>query len=260
MAVSPVARVPSPVEITLSAQETRELARLAIALAVVCLIFALVGAGIVMETGDPASAAGALTMLVLAGALIHARRQLVHGRSRRAVYLLVVSVLVAALVSAPIPPPVPALAALPIMAVAFALSFLDGRPLKAALIAAWVVAIATAVIIEFTPASPDLPPELAAALRVAAFAAVIGLVALVLYRHRRRLQQAVTDAQTSSDALRDSEARYRTVVESVREVIFRVDREGRWALLNQAWEELTGHRVVNSVGRPDHALRPPRRP
>ncbi len=252
LAVSLLRRAPHMrAEIALSATETRELARLAVALAVVSLIFALLGVGIVLQTGDPASAAGALIMAALAGALIHARRELMRGRSRRAVtLLLVVSVLAGALVSAPIPPPVPALAALPIMAVAFALSFLDGRPLKVALIAAWLVAVATAIIVEFTPASPDLPPVVAAALRVGAFAAIIWLVALVLYRHRRRLQQAVTDAQASSDALRDSEARYRTVVESVREVIFRVDRDGRWALLNHAWEELTGHRVVNSVGRP----------
>jgi diguanylate cyclase (GGDEF)-like protein/PAS domain S-box-containing protein len=244
-----VARVPPPAEIALSATETRELARLAVAMAVVVLIFALVGVAMVIETGDPASAAGAAVMAVLAGALINARRQLMRGRSRLAVTLLVVSVLAGVLVSAPIPPPVPALAAAPIMAVAFALSFLDGRPLKAALIAAWVVAVVTAIITEFTPASPDLPPEFAAALRVGGFAGLVGLVALVLYRHRRRLQQAVTDAQTSSVALRDSEARYRTVVEGVREVIFRVDGEGRFTLLNHAWEELTDHRVANSIGR-----------
>lgn len=123
-----VARVAPRAEIKVSATETRELARLAVTLAVMALIFAFVGAAIVIETGDPASTAGALTMAILAGALIHARQQLMKGRSRRAVNLLVVSVLAAVLVSAPIPPPVPALAAMPIMAVAFALSFLDGRP------------------------------------------------------------------------------------------------------------------------------------
>ena len=66
------------------------------------------------------------------------------------------------------------------MAVAFALSYLDGRPLKAALIAAWVVAVIAATIVEFTPASPDLPAEFAATLRILAFGAVVGLVALVL--------------------------------------------------------------------------------
>ena len=162
-----------------------------------------------------------------------------------------ISVLAAVLVSAPIPPPVPALAAAPIMAVAFALSFLDGRRLKAALIAAWVVAVVAAIIIEFTPASPDLPPEIAAALRVARlWQPSSGWSASFCSAIAVGCERAVTDAQTASEALRDSEARYRTVVEAVREVIFRVDGEGRWELLNQAWEELTGHPVADSIGRP----------
>jgi diguanylate cyclase (GGDEF)-like protein/PAS domain S-box-containing protein len=133
--------------------------------------------------------------------------------------------------------------------VAVALSFLDGRKLKAALVAAWLVSIATAIIVEYVPASPDMPAEVAVAMRVGSFAAVVGLVGLVLYRHRRRLELAVTRAQTASDELRESEARYRTVVEGVREVIFRFDGEGRWTLLNRAWEEITGHRVVDALGR-----------
>ena len=237
-------------EQALPADETRELARLAVTMAAIVMIFAVAGVFMVFETGDVASAAGAVTMAALAVALIHARRQLLAGRSQRAVMLLVASVLAGVLVSAPIPPPVPALAAAPIMAVAFALSFLHGRRLKGALIAAWLVSVATAVIIEFTPASPDLPAEFAAILRVGGVAAVVGLVGLVLFRHRRRLEHAVIRAETASEALRASEARYRTVVEGVREVIFRVDAEGRWALLNQAWEELTGHPVADSVGRP----------
>ena len=121
---------------------------------------------------------------------------------------------------------------------------------RSRLVAAFVVSVAAAIMVELTPASPDLPPELAAALRVGAMAAVTGLVGLVLYRHRRRLERAVTRAQAAGEALRDSEARYRTVVEDVREVIFRIDGEGRWALLNRAWEELTGHPVADSLGRP----------
>ncbi len=240
---------PAPAEVTLSADETNALGRLAIAMAVVVVVFAAFGAVLVVQTGDVASAVGAAVLVALAGALLRARLELRRGRSRRAVTLLVVSVLAAALVSAPIPPPAPALAAVPIMAVAFALSFLDGRMLKASLIASWVVAIAIAVVIEFTPAAPDLPPEFAALLRVSGFGAVVGLVALVLYRHRLRLQHAVIEAQTSGAALRVSEARYRTVVEGVREVIFRIDGDGRFALLNHAWEELTDHPVVDSIGR-----------
>ena len=92
------------------ADDTRELARLAVAMAAVVMIFAIAGVGMVIETRDPASAAGAVVMAVLAVALIHARRQLLQGRSQPAVMLLVTSVLAAVLDSAPIPPPLPALA------------------------------------------------------------------------------------------------------------------------------------------------------
>ncbi len=234
----------------LSADETRELARLVTALAAVMLVFAITGVVIVLGTGDLASVVGTGADLGGAILLLHGRRELLKGNGRRASTLLVVVVLVGVLVLAPIPPPVPALAAAPIMAVAFALSFLNGRRLVAAIVAAVVVSIAAAVIIELTPASPDLPPEFAAVLRVGSMAAVTGLVGLVLYRHRRRLELAVTRAQAAGEALRDSEARYRTVVEDVREVIFRIDGRARWSLLNRAWEELTGHPVASSLGRP----------
>ena len=229
-------------------EDIRELGIFAGAMAVIALLFAVIGAGLLIGTGDVASGAGALMMLALAAVLVYARRQL-KWRPQRAAILTVVGMLVFVLVSSPIPPPVPALAATPIVAVAFALTFLRGRQLIGALVAAWVVSLAAAFLIEITPASPDLPVQLAAALRVAAVGALVGLVALVLYRHRRRLERAVTTAEIASDALRESEARYRTVVEGVHEVIFRIDRHGRWALLNRAWHEMTGYTVPDSIGR-----------
>ena len=40
-----------------------------------------------------------------------------------------------------------------------------------------------------------------------------------------------------------------SMLENMREVIFRADAEGRWLFLNPAWEALTGHRVDRSLGR-----------
>ena len=40
-----------------------------------------------------------------------------------------------------------------------------------------------------------------------------------------------------------------SMLENMREVIFRADAEGRWLFLNPAWEALTGHRVDQSIGR-----------
>lgn len=52
-----------------------------------------------------------------------------------------------------------------------------------------------------------------------------------------------------TDSLRDSEERYRTVVEGVRSIIFRIDREGAWSLLNKAWEEFSEQPIENVLGR-----------
>jgi len=42
---------------------------------------------------------------------------------------------------------------------------------------------------------------------------------------------------------------FRSVVENIGEVIFRIDAEGRWAYLNPAWEALTGQPLAISLGR-----------
>ena len=60
----------------------------------------------------------------------------------------------------------------------------------------------------------------------------------------------VTDQRRMQDALRDSEQRYRYVVNSVHEVIFQIDTDGCWQLLNMAWSDITGHSVSHSIGQP----------
>jgi PAS domain S-box-containing protein len=44
-------------------------------------------------------------------------------------------------------------------------------------------------------------------------------------------------------------ARYRSVVDNVKEAIFQTDPEGRWTFLNRAWTEITGFPVEQSLGR-----------
>ncbi|MEO6246716.1 MAG: PAS domain-containing protein [Opitutaceae bacterium] len=50
--------------------------------------------------------------------------------------------------------------------------------------------------------------------------------------------------------LRQSEARYRSVVESVKEVVFQADTDGAWIFLNSAWRDITGFILEDSLGRP----------
>jgi diguanylate cyclase (GGDEF)-like protein/PAS domain S-box-containing protein len=229
--------------------DIRELDRLALAMVVVGLVLAVASVAIAVETRDPSSAIGAAVLVGLTVSMIHARRQL-RRRPQTAAVLLVAGFLVTILFLAPIPPPTPALAAAPIMGVALALSFLQGRQLTLTLIAAIAVSLIAAILVELTPSSPDLPVEIAAGLRVTTSVVIVALVGLVLFRHRRRLELALHRAQAAGEALRDSEVRYRTVVEGVREVIFRVDDQGRATLLNHAWTEMTGYDVADSLDRP----------
>ena len=48
----------------------------------------------------------------------------------------------------------------------------------------------------------------------------------------------------------DDEARCRAVINSMVDVAFQTDGEGRWTFLNPSWEQLTGFTAVGSMGRP----------
>jgi PAS domain S-box-containing protein len=51
-------------------------------------------------------------------------------------------------------------------------------------------------------------------------------------------------------SLRESEDRYRSVVDNLDEVVFQADREGRWTFLNPAWATLTGTPIASAIGQP----------
>lgn len=60
----------------------------------------------------------------------------------------------------------------------------------------------------------------------------------------------ITALQERERALRDSQASYREVVDSVKEVIFQTDAAGAWVLLNPAWRDVTGIEVEKALGQP----------
>jgi len=60
----------------------------------------------------------------------------------------------------------------------------------------------------------------------------------------------VTEQVEARTELEASEARYRSVVESIKEVIFEADTDGRWTYVNPAWQSLAGYTSDETVGRP----------
>ncbi|MBC9071816.1 PAS domain S-box protein [Thauera sp. CAU 1555] len=103
-------------------------------------------------------------------------------------------------------------------------------------------------------ADGTLPADswIAAALVLAALILAVPLSLRILRDWQiARVQHAAQDAErlATERALRESQARYREVVESVNEVIFRTDAAGRLTFLNGAWKNISGFPVAESLGQ-----------
>ncbi|MGE3507991.1 MAG: PAS domain S-box protein, partial [Vicinamibacterales bacterium] len=83
----------------------------------------------------------------------------------------------------------------------------------------------------------------------------VSTLALAQITHQGTVEFYAIIARDISERLRDeqsilaSEQRFRRVVESLQEVLFETDLEGRWTYLNPAWTEITGFAVEESLGR-----------
>jgi diguanylate cyclase (GGDEF)-like protein/PAS domain S-box-containing protein len=82
------------------------------------------------------------------------------------------------------------------------------------------------------------------ALRMALFQGFLGLTILTALP----IAALLTQRDRFSLKLSEREAQYRSVVDSVSDVIFQTDREGRWTYLNPAWEAQTGYPVAETIG------------
>ncbi len=59
----------------------------------------------------------------------------------------------------------------------------------------------------------------------------------------------ITERKKSEEALKINEAKYRSVVNSIKEVIFQTDVNRNWTFLNPAWKEITGFEIEESLGK-----------
>lgn len=61
----------------------------------------------------------------------------------------------------------------------------------------------------------------------------------------------------AEEALRDSEEKYRSLVETSQDLIWSVDAEGRWTFINQAAKRILGYEPDEMLGRPFKEFEPP---
>lgn len=71
-----------------------------------------------------------------------------------------------------------------------------------------------------------------------------------LVRSRRKAQEREHEQELAAEAHRQSEARYRSVVNNLKEIVYQTDSEGRWVFLNPSWTEITGFTIEESLGKP----------
>ena len=78
----------------------------------------------------------------------------------------------------------------------------------------------------------------------------LGMASLVLavrrtmqLRHRAKLGEA-------ADAIRQSEARYSSLVAALQQVVFQIDEKGCFTFLNDAWTKIMGYSIEETLGQP----------
>jgi PAS domain S-box-containing protein len=62
------------------------------------------------------------------------------------------------------------------------------------------------------------------------------------------LAEQETRQAAAAEALRVSESRYRTVLDSIDEIVYQADLDGRFTFLSPAWEHVTGYTTGASIG------------
>ncbi len=111
----------------------------------------------------------------------------------------------------------------------------------------WTMLLLEVTGVLIPPPLPGLTRQIEGTWTLTIASAVTGTVFLIYAANSARSFRRVL--ARSSRQLRQSEARYRATIGALRDVVFRVDREGRWRFLSPAWLTLTGQDPAAAIGR-----------
>jgi predicted signal transduction protein with EAL and GGDEF domain len=206
MATEPGGHQPYGMRVPRNSSATPPLAaalrRATVLLAPAASLFAVgaLGAGFVFS--DPAMNRTAAVLLVGAAIFAVAWWLLARGLVRPAALLLIVTLLVLPILFAAVQPPTFASFPLvPLLGVAFALPFLEGRRLAALMALACLSAAGTAAIQSISPRDDRLPTWFFATFNVLGLLALVGVFLLLLAAFSNRLHRSLRHATESTVAL-----------------------------------------------------------
>ena len=193
------------------------------------------------------------TGLVIGGyvaVLIAARNYLIRGALHTAVTLTWSGVLSAAAIIVLIQPELFAtLALIPLLAIAVALPYLQGRGLRRLSAVCWLAMLGIAMVGEIAKPAVSLPTWFSGFLHISSLAAAAALILLLLSQFSSWLTETLQQTQAANSALRESEARYRTIVEEASDAIFTCDMQGTLLEVNPKMCELLGYQPGQLIGR-----------
>lgn len=214
------------------------------------LAFAVAAYVAFVITGVGAAGATAAALIVYAACVLAARRLVARDRPFAAMVVTaggLVPASIAILVSWPTLAPV--IAVSPLMAFGLVLPFVSGRQVRVlqASVLAWTATIA--LIVVTVPAHDDLPAWFEHPFLVASLTTIVALVVLLLLQFSTRLRESLEQAHASEAALRASEGRSRSVLDSALDAVVTMDAQGRITGWSRHAAEVFGFTEAEAVGR-----------
>ena len=186
--------------------------------------------------------------------LVRAWRLFTEQKFDSAIMLVCIGMLVGVLCIAFVQPAFfPSLVIIPILVVSIALPYTSGQRLRYLFLASLLVLLAICIVGLTVPSPFGEPPTLFSFLSVGVTIAEVGLTFLLLWQYHRRLVGALFEAQTTNEALRLSEERFRRLAENAADIIYRyrLQPEPGLEYISPAVTQILGYSVDECYSRPE---------
>jgi PAS domain S-box-containing protein len=182
--------------------------------------------------------------------LLIAQRFLRQGQVSRAVSLMCGGLLaVDPLIVVVWPAVLPALTVMPVVVVAIALPYLDGKAMRRLIGISMAVAVLVISLSEYVPPFTTAPFWVIILLRITTVVAITLLALLLLEQFRSRLTEMLTHMHAAQQRLEAQNERLAVTLQSIGDGVMTTDAHGTILTLNHMMEHLTGWTQAEAVGK-----------